>query len=151
MVFLLNPVSKAIDRRLVTFHSSFAPYASEEIYAQTTEQIQPFARGFDLQTGAENQFHLVSDEKTVNGFLKDNFLSLSCELQACEFWHQDEMEQKMERVINSFSLIYKPNPMFITFKNGQLVLNLEGSNVLLHEVESFFQIVRTEIEMLDFE
>ncbi|MEN9303693.1 MAG: hypothetical protein RL264_2122, partial [Bacteroidota bacterium] len=87
----------------------------------------------------------------VNGFLKDNFLSLSCELQACEFWHQDEMEQKMERVINSFSLIYKPNPMFITFKNGQLVLNLEGSNVLLHEVESFFQIVRTEIEMLDFE
>lgn len=144
-------ISKAIDRRLVTFHSSFAPYASEEIYAQTTEQIQPFASGFDLQTGAENQFHLVSDEKTVNGFLKDNFLSLSCELQAYEFWHQDEMEQKMERVINSFSLIYKPNPMFITFKNGQLILKLEGSNILLHEVESYFNIANIDICMISFD
>lgn len=144
-------ISKAIDRRLVTFHSSFAPYAIEEIYAQTTEQIQPFASGFDLQTGAENQFHLVSDEKTVNGFLKDNFLSLSCELQACEFWHQDEMEQKMERVINSFSFIYKPNPIFIAFKNAKLVLNLEGSNVLLHEVKSFFQMLDVELENIYFD
>lgn len=144
-------ISKAIERRLVTSHSSFAPFSSEEIYVQTTEQIQPIASGFDLQTGAENQFQLVSDEITVNGFLKDNFLKLSCELQACEFWQQDEMEQKMERVLNSFSLIYKPNPIFITFKNGQLVLNLEGSNVLLHEVESYFNIANIDICMISFD
>lgn len=144
-------ISKAIERRLVTSHSSFAPFSSEEIYVQTTEHIQPFASGFNLLVVDEIQIQFVSDEKIVTGFLKDNFLSLSCELQACEFWQQAELEQKMERVINSFSLIYKPNPIFITFKNGQLVLNLEGSNVLLHEVESFFQIVRTEIELLNFE
>lgn len=144
-------ISKAIDRRLVTSHSSFAPFASEEIYVQTTEQMQQFASGFELQTVAENQFQLVSDEITVNGFLKDNFLKLSCELQPCEFWQQVELEQKMERVINSFSFIYKPNPIFITFKNGQLILKLEGSNILLHEVESFFNIANTDIYMISFD
>ena len=144
-------ISKAIERRLVTSHSSFAPFASEEIYVQTTEQIQLFASGFEFQSRTENQFQLVSNDKTINGFLKDNFLTLSCDLQLCEFWQQAELEQKMERVINSFSFIYKPNPIFIAFKNGQLILNLEGSNVLFHEVESFLQIVRTEIELLNFE
>jgi uncharacterized protein YktA (UPF0223 family) len=144
-------ISKAIERRLVTSHSSFSPFANEEIYVQTTEQIQQFASGFNLQAIAENQFQLVSDEITVNGFLKDNFLKLSCELQACEFWQQVELEQKMERVINSFSFIYKPNPIFITFQNGQLILKLEGSNILLHEVESFFNIANTDIYMISFD
>lgn len=144
-------ISKAIDRRLVTSHSSFAPFASEEIYVQTTEQIQQFASGFNLQAIAENQFQFVSNEITVNGYLKDHFLSLSCELQPCEFWQQVELEQKMERVINSFSFIYKPNPIFITFKNGQLVLNLEGSNVLFHEVESYFEIVTMELGYISFD
>ena len=144
-------ISKAIDRRLVTSHSSFAPFASEEIYVQTTEQIQPFASGFELQAIAENQFQFVSNEISVNGYLKDHFLSLSCELQPCEFWQQIELEQKMERVINSFSFIYKPNPIFITFKNGQLILKLEGSNILLHEVEGYFNIANTDIYMISFD